>query len=137
MSTKTKELQKEVNAQDATTLKIVKGGETTQNEKNLAVNAMIEKFKPKQLTAEERIERISQFEAVSKRYKLLKQKYDELKMWDAGNDKSNASINLKNSSGFEFSVTNSFVIQKVRNVMQQELDILLGETEIEILTFEI
>lgn len=137
MSTKTKELVNEVNAKDASTLKIVKGEETTKNEKDFALNAMIEKFKPKQLTAEERIIRISQFEAVSKRFKLLKQKSDELKMWNAGNDKSNATINLKNSSGFEFAVSNSFVIQKVLNVMQQELDILLGETEIEILTFEI
>lgn len=112
--------------------------ETPANEQKEAVNALIEKFKPKTPpTAEERIQRIEHFEAVSKRFKQLKEKANDLKMFDAGNDKTNAKIVLKNSSGFEFSVTNSNVIKKVRDAMEAELNILLNEAESEILTFEI
>lgn len=102
-----------------------------------AIQEMIEKFKPKQPTADERIQRISHFEAVSKRFKILKEKSNDLKMFDAGNDQTNAKIILKNSGGFEFSVSNSNVIKKVRDTMEQELNILLSEAENEILTFEI
>jgi len=106
-------------------------------EKDVA-RAMIEKFASKiPPTAEERIGRIEHFEAVSKRFKLLKEKANDLKMFDAGNDKTNAKIILKNSSGFEFSVSNSNVIGKVRDTMEAELNILLSEAENEILTFEI
>lgn len=137
MSTKKQTLEKVETQNEVPTLKIVKGGETTAKDENIALNAMFEKFKPKPLTAEERIVRITQFEAVAKRFNLLKQKSEELKMWDAGNDRTNASIVLKNSSGFEFGVSNSYVIKKVRDVMQQELEILLYETENEVQTFEI
>lgn len=102
-----------------------------------AIKEMIEKFKPKQPTADERIQRIAHFEAVSKRFKILKEKSNDLKMFDAGNDQTHAKIILKNSRGFEFSVSNSNVIKKVRDAMETELNILLSEAENEILTFEI
>jgi hypothetical protein len=122
----------------AKTLQITENKESALNDKKEAVKAMIEKFTPKAPpTAEERIQRIEHFEAVSKRFKLLKEKANELKMFDAGNDKTNAKIVLKNSSGFEFSVTNSNVIKKVRDAMESELNILLNEAESEILNFEI
>lgn len=112
--------------------------ETPTVEKKTATEAMLEKYNPKTLpTAEERIGRIEHFEAVSKRFKLLKEKSSDLKMFDAGNDKTNAKIVLKNSSGFEFSVSNSNVIKKVRDAMETELNILLAEAENEILIFEI
>ena len=106
-------------------------------EKKEAITAMIDKFKPKQPTADERIQRISHFEAVSKRYQILKEKSNDLKMFDAGNDQTNAKIILRNSGGFEFNVSNSNVIKKVRDTMEAELNILLSEAENEILTFEI
>jgi hypothetical protein len=137
MSTKKQISESVETPTDATTLTIVKGGETTAKKEDIALNAMFEKFKPKPLTAEERIIRIAQFEAIAKRFNLLKQKNEDLRMWDAGNDRTNASIFLRNSSGFEFSVSNSHVIKKVRDIMQQELDILLYETENEVQTFEI
>lgn len=112
--------------------------ETSVNDEKATVNALIEKFAPKSPpTAEERIGRIQHFEAHSKRFKHLKEKSNDLKMFDAGNDKTNAKIVLKNSAGFEFEVSNSNVIKKVRDAMETELNILLAEAENEVLNFEI
>lgn len=120
------------------TLKIAQTTEPTAEAKKATFDALVEKFaeKPKP-TAEERINRMEHFEAVSRRFKQLKEKANDLKMFDAGNDKTNAKIILKNSLGFEFSVSNSNVIKKVRDAMQTELNILLTEAENEILIFEI
>lgn len=112
--------------------------ETPVIEPKTAIESMIEKYNPKTPpTAEERINAIVHFDAVSKRFKHLKEKSNDLKMFDAGNDKINAKIILKNSSGFEFSVSNSNVIKKVRDAMESELNILLSEAENEVLNFEI
>jgi hypothetical protein len=119
-------------------LPTTKTTEATKAEQEATVTALIEKFTPKAPpTAEERIGRIEHFEALSKRFKQLKEKANDLKMFDAGNDKTNAKIALKNSSGFEFSVTNSNVIKKVRDAMEKELNILLLDAENEVLNFEI
>jgi hypothetical protein len=116
----------------------VKKLETAVTEEKTAIERMIEKVGEKTPpTAEERIGRIQHFEALSKRFRLLKEKSNDLKMFDAGNDKTNAKIILKNSSGFEFSVSNSNVIKKVRDAMEAELNILLSEAENEVLNFEI
>jgi hypothetical protein len=101
-------------------------------------NKTIEKFRPKTpATAEERIQRILHFDAVSKRFIHLKEKSNDLKMFDAGNDKINAKIILQNQAGFKFEVSNSNVIKKVRDAMENELNILLNEAENEVLNFEI
>lgn len=121
----------------AETNQAVKTAEIPEVPQKEAIQEMIEKFKPKQPTADERIQRISHFEEVSKRFKILKEKSNDLKMFDAGNDQIHAKIILKNSGGFEFSVTNSNVIKKVRDTMEAELNILLSDAENEILTFEI
>jgi hypothetical protein len=137
MNTKTQVNGSVKTIENAVIEKQVKTAEPTASEKKEALNAMLDKFKPKQPTADERIQRISHFEAVSKRFKVLKEKSNELKMFDAGNDQTNAKIILKNSGGFEFSVSNSNVIKKVRDTMEAELNILLADAENEILTFEI
>jgi len=122
----------------AKALPTMKKVETAVIEPKDAAKAMIEKFVSKiPPTAEERIGRIEHFEALSKRFRLLKEKSNDLKMFDAGNDRTNAKIILKNSSGFEFSVSNSNVIKKVRDAMEQELNTLLAEAENEVLNFEI
>lgn len=112
--------------------------EPTEVGQKTAMMANIEKFASKiPPTAEERIQRITHFDATSKRYKHLKEKANDLKMFDAGNDKINAKIILKNQAGFEFEVSNSNVIKKVRDTMEDELNILLAEAENEVLNFEI
>ena len=114
-------------------IKSVTQEETLKKEKTLE---MIEKFKPEPMTAEERINRIPLFEELSKRYKLLKEKSNDLKMFTAGNDKTNAKIIFKNAQGFEFEIRNSNVIQKLTQEAQNELNILLIDANNEILTFE-
>lgn len=122
----------------AKALPTMKKVETPVVEKKTAIEELIQKYVPKTPpTAEERIGRIEHFEALSKRFRLLKEKSNDLKMFDAGNDKTSAKIALKNSSGFEFSVSNSNVIKKVRDAMETELNILLAEAENEVLNFEI
>jgi hypothetical protein len=122
----------------AKALPTLKKVETPVIERKTATETLIEKFISKTPpTAEERIGRIEHFEALSKRFRLLKEKSNDLKMFDAGNDKTSAKIVLKNSTGFEFSVNNSNVIKKVRDTMEAELNILLSEAENEVLNFEI
>lgn len=132
-------VKQEVKAVDvAKALPTMKKVETAVIEPKTATERMFEKLVDKTPpTAEERIGRIEHFEALSKRFRLLKEKSNDLKMFDAGNDRTNAKIILKNSSGFEFSVSNSNVIKKVRDAMEQELNILLAEAENEVLNFEI
>lgn len=132
-------LKKEVKAVEvAKALPTLKKVETPVVEQKTAIDAMIGKFVDKAPpTAKERIGRKALFDEVSKRYEHLESKSNDLKMFDAGNDKINAKIILKNSSGFEFSVSNSNVIKKVRDAMETELNVLLAEAENEVLTFEI
>lgn len=111
--------------------------ENAQEKEKENVLKLIEKFKSNPPTAEERINRITQFEALSKRYNLLKEKSNDLKMFEAGNDKTNAKITFKNSQGFEFDIRNSNVIQKLQDAASEELAILLAEADNEVLNFEI
>lgn len=108
----------------------------TLKEEKPTIEKLMESFKPTPLTAEGRIQRVKQFDAISKRFNLLNEKTNDLKMFDAGNDKIDTKIILKNGAGFQFEVTNSFVIKKIRDVMEQELNILLNEAENEVVTFE-
>lgn len=119
------------------TLNSVNVAKATEETQKTAIGEMIKKFAPTPPTAEERIERSRHFEAMSERFKFLKLKSNDLKMFMAGNDKTNAKIILKNAQGFEFEVRNTNVIDKVTATMQNELNILLTDAESEILTFEI
>ena len=118
-------------------LPAVKKEETTVTEQKKAITEMIQKFKPVHFTAEQRIERVKQFEALSVRYGALKEKDNELKTFHAGNDKTSAKIIFKNAQGFEFTIQNSNVIEKLIEAGKQELLILLNEAENEVVTFEI
>jgi hypothetical protein len=102
-------------AKEVKKLPIANKVEPTQEEKKATINEMIEKFKPEPFrSAEDRINAIAHFDALSKRYKILKEKANELKMFDAGNDKTNAKISFKNAQGFEFDIRNSTVIEKLK-----------------------
>lgn len=101
-----------------------------------AIQKMVDKFKPEPpKTAEERISNMKQFEALSNRYKALKEKDEELKTFHAGNDKTSAKITFQNAQGFKFEVQNSNVIERLTKSAQDELSVLLSEAENEILTF--
>ena len=125
-------------AKEVKRLPIANMVEPTEEQKKAAAKAMIEKFKPEPpRSADDRIMAIGHFEALSKRYKILKEKANELKMFDAGNDKTNAKISFKNAQGFEFDIRNSTVIEKLKTEAEKELTILLAEAENEILTFQL
>ncbi len=103
-----------------------------------SVQAFLEQHKPEApKSAESRIERMKQFEALSTRYNQLKEKDNQLKTFEAGNDKLSAKVVFKNAQGFEFSANNSTVIEKLIEAGRKELSILLSEAENEVLTFEI
>lgn len=125
-------------AKEVKRLPIANKVEPTEEEKKAAAKAMIEKYKPEPpRSADDRIMAIGHFEALSKRYKILKEKANELKMFDAGNDKTNAKISFKNAQGFEFDIRNSTVIEKLKTEAEKELNILLSEAENEVLTFQL
>lgn len=134
MSTQNAPQKDAKSAKNVETLKIVAPAIT--EERKEAVKATLEKFKPEPMTAEERISRIPLFEELSKRFKILKEKSNELEMFTAGNDKTNAKIIFKNAQGFEFEIRNSNVIDKLTREAHAELNILLAEAKNEILTFE-
>jgi len=117
------------------------GATTEKTAKEVKLNALestLEKFKPEPIKSpEERILRMQQFEALSKRYEVLKKKHHELETFHQGNDRTGAKMALTNSNGFEFSISNSNVIAKLTELAQKELSILLEETKNEVLTFEI
>lgn len=134
MSTQTTAQKDVKNVKNVETLKVVPA--MVSEEKKEAIKATLEKFRPEPMTAEERISRIPLFEELSKRYNLLKSKSEDLKMFTAGNDKTNAKIIFENAQGFKFEIRNSNVIEKLTREAQAELNILLAEAKNEILNFE-
>lgn len=134
MSTQTTAQKDVKNVKNVETLKVVPA--MVSEEKKEAIKATLDKFRPEPMTAEERISRIPLFEELSKRYNLLKSKSEDLKMFTAGNDKTNAKIIFENAQGFKFEIRNSNVIEKLTREAQAELNILLAEAKNEILNFE-
>ena len=88
-------------------------------------------------TAEDRIEKANHFKALAERYKMLKEKENDLKLFKAGNSKINAKITFTNEQGFNFEIKNNLVIEKLVITAQSELNFLLTETYEEVLNFEI
>jgi hypothetical protein len=135
MSTQTVEQKKVENVK---TLVVAQSAKPTEEAKKASILATIEKFKPEPpKTAEERILRKDQFDALTKRYLHLKEKSNDLKMFEAGNDKNSCSITFKNGQDFKFEIKNINVIEKLCKGAQDELSVLLTEAESEVLTFQI
>jgi hypothetical protein len=91
----------------------------------------------KPFTAEERIANAENFKILTARFEFLKKKDGELKRFNLQNSGTNAKLILKNQEGENFEVTNSNVIMKALAVMSEELNLLLTETEAEVLNFQI
>lgn len=135
MSTQSKALEK---AKEVKTLPNANNVKPAEEAKKAQILETIEKFKPEPFkTAEERILRTKHFEALANRYEQLKTKDNELKMFHAGNDKTSAKIIFKNTQGFEFTIQNTNVIERLTSEAQKELSVLLEEAKNEVLTFEI
>lgn len=98
------------------------------------VEKAIEALKP---SAEDRIRNAENFAILTKKFAHLKGKNEELKKFQISSDGSKESVLLKNAAGFEMKVTNSNVMEKVVNLLQNELNTLLTATEKEVQEFVI
>lgn len=137
MSTQKAELKNSNPVKEVKNLQVSQMVKPTEEQKKADAKAMLEKFKPEPvISAEHRIERVKHFEAISKRFNQLKEKDNDLKMFVAGDDKTNAKITFENAQGFKFEVRNTNVIERLSREASQELSILLKESENEVLTFE-
>lgn len=134
MSTKTMTQEK---ANEVKTLPGANISKTAEEVKKADVLKTIEKFKPEPIiSADSRIELVKQFQELSKRYNLLKEKDNDLKLFIAGDDKTNTKITFENTAGFKFVIQNTNVIARLSKEASDELNILLRESENEVLTFQ-
>jgi hypothetical protein len=108
----------------------------TPNNVDADIKKLTQSFAPIK-TAEDRIEKANHFKALAERYKMLKEKENDLKLFKAGNSKINAKITFTNEQGFNFEIKNNLVIEKLVITAQSELNVLLTETYEEVLNFEI
>lgn len=88
-------------------------------------------------TAESRLKKLDTFKILAEKHKYLVGKNDDLQKFIASSDGMKEKVVLKNSQGFEFEVSNSSVIAKVINVMEQELNAITSNSEKQVLEFSI
>jgi len=88
-------------------------------------------------SAEDRIKRMENFQIVTKKFQHLKTKNDDLKKFNISGDGTRERLILSNAAGFNFEVTNSQVMEKVTELLQNELDSLLVVSEKEVQEFEV
>ena len=87
-------------------------------------------------SAESRIKKLDNFGKLAERHQLLTQKRDELESFKVASDSLNEKIELVNGMD-KFKVSNSVVINKVKELMSEELDALIEKSEKEIVNFDI
>jgi len=88
-------------------------------------------------TASGRIKRLENFQLLAKRHDFLTAKKNELDKFIISSDGTKEKITLKNADGFEFTVSNSLVVEKVVDVISSELAVFIAKSEREVLTFNI
>ena len=96
------------------------------------VEKIIQSLKP---SAEDRIRNAENFGILTKKFEHLKTKNEELKKFKISSDGSKEELKLKNSTGFEFTVSNSQIISKAVEVFQKDLDRLLSDAQKEVQEF--
>ncbi|AXP79172.1 hypothetical protein CJ739_72 [Mariniflexile rhizosphaerae] len=88
-------------------------------------------------TAESRLKKLDTFKILAEKHKYLVSKNDDLQKFIASSDGMKEKVILKNSQGFEFEVSNSSVINKVINVMENELQQITSNSERQVIDFTI
>lgn len=88
-------------------------------------------------TAEQRLKSLEHFRILGEKFTFLKDKQDQLEKFIVSSDGTKEKIALSNSSGFAFEVSNSQTIEKVLEVIQNDLQIFTARAEKEILSFKI
>jgi hypothetical protein len=87
-------------------------------------------------TAESRIKKIENFQKLAERHGLLTAKRDELESYQVSSDDLNEKVSIVNGS-VSFVVSNSSVINKVKDLINAELERLIEVSEQEIVTYDI
>lgn len=88
-------------------------------------------------TAESRLKKLETFQILAEKHKFLNQKNDDLQKFIASSDGMKEKVVLKNAQGFELSVSNSQVIEKVIYVIKEELQKITDHSEKQVLEFSI
>lgn len=134
METKTEPRKKAQKGKNAQTPKNEKSNPVIEKATPIkkAVETIIKKLQP---SADDRIRNAENFDILTTKYAHLKNKNEELKKFSISSDGSKEKLTLVNSTGFEFTVSNSQIISKAVEVFQNDLDRLLQNAEKEVQEF--
>lgn len=88
-------------------------------------------------SASARIKKMENFQLLANRYQFLADKKDQLDKFIISSDGTKENITLKNAEGYEFTVSNSQVVEEVVKVMQEKLSLFIAHSENEILKYNI
>lgn len=92
----------------------------------------------KKLTIAEKIDLVSQFEAVQSKYEYLKQCKENLSKFDkSNNDFANSKIILKEGYNSELTISNPIILDEIVKISKMRLAEQLIKVEKEIEAFEI
>ena len=116
------------------TVKEVAKKETADNSKKMSSSTVDEILNP---SASARIKKMENFQLLANRYKFLADKKDQLDKFIISSDGTKENITLKNAEGYEFTVSNSQVVEEVVKVMQDKLALFISHSENEILKYNI
>lgn len=89
------------------------------------------------VTAEDRIQKMENFQILSKKFLHLKEKKEQFKKFLLSRDGQKEKLILNNGEGFNFEVNNSVVVGKVAELLEKELESLLSNSEKEVREFEV
>lgn len=86
-------------------------------------------------TAEQRRRSLKQLNLMDAKLIWLQNKQDELNSFEISNEGTKESIVLSNASGFKFEVHNTMIIQQVLELLRNQVETKISETQKEIATF--
>lgn len=107
---------------------------TTKAAEKLSRSTVEEILNP---SASARIKKMENFQLLANRYQFLADKKDQLDKFIISSDGTKENITLKNAEGYEFTVSNSQVVEEVVKVMQEKLSLFIAHSENEILKYNI
>lgn len=114
--------------------KVIAKSNATTKETNKSLSKVDEILNP---SATQRIKKLENFQLLAKKHVFLTNKKDELDKFIISSDGTKEKITLKNAEGYEFTVSNSQVVEKVVDVMKSQLDTFIQRSEKEVLQFNI
>lgn len=88
-------------------------------------------------TVEQRLKSMEHMRILGEKFTFLKDKKDNLEKFILSSDGTKEKITLSNAKGFLFEVSNSQTIEKVLQVIQNDLDLFTTRAEKEILEFNV